>query len=144
MVTGRPPFLGDDRIAIIGQHIKTPPVALVWHSGDCPRPLEALIMRLLSKHPLKRPDPRQAEFTATTVTPQHLIRNPDTILCYRNAVCSPIDIHVYPYRSGFSVRLAVVLRFLAEEDTVPEGIALGSLTSRMPGLTAPGPTAGAG
>lgn len=33
-------------------------------------------------------------------------------------------------------RLAVVLRFLAEEDTVPEGIALGSLTSRMPGLTA--------
>ena len=27
MVTGRPPFLGDDSVAIIGQHINTPPVA---------------------------------------------------------------------------------------------------------------------
>ena len=26
MVAGRPPFLGDDNIAIIGQHINTPPV----------------------------------------------------------------------------------------------------------------------
>ena len=49
MVTGRPPFLGDDEIAIIGQHINTPPVAPTWHNGTCPRPLEALIMRLLSK-----------------------------------------------------------------------------------------------
>ncbi len=49
MVCGRPPFLGDDNIAIIGQHINTPPVAPTWHRSDCPRPLEALIMRLLSK-----------------------------------------------------------------------------------------------
>jgi serine/threonine-protein kinase len=46
MVTGRPPFLGDDSVAIIGQHINTPPVAPTWHNGNCPRPLEALIMRL--------------------------------------------------------------------------------------------------
>ncbi len=46
MVTGRPPFLGDDSVAIIGQHINTPPVSPTWHNGDCPRPLEALIMRL--------------------------------------------------------------------------------------------------
>ena len=26
MVTGRPPFLGDGSVAIIGQHINTPPV----------------------------------------------------------------------------------------------------------------------
>ncbi|MDP6452802.1 MAG: serine/threonine-protein kinase, partial [SAR202 cluster bacterium] len=31
MVCGRPPFLGDDNIAIIGQHINTPPVAPTWH-----------------------------------------------------------------------------------------------------------------
>jgi len=49
MMTGRPPFLGDDEIAIIGQHINTPPVAPTWHNGAVPRPLEALIMRLLSK-----------------------------------------------------------------------------------------------
>ena len=55
MVTGRPPFLGDDSIAIIGQHINTPPVAPTWHNGQCPRPLEALIPRLLAKDPSERP-----------------------------------------------------------------------------------------
>ena len=56
MVCGRPPFLGDDSIAIIGQHINTPPVAPTWHRSDCPRPVEALIMRLLSKNPSERPE----------------------------------------------------------------------------------------
>ena len=59
MVTGRPPFLGDDDIAIIGQHINTAPVAPTWHNGDCPRPLEALIMRLLAKDPSERPESAQ-------------------------------------------------------------------------------------
>jgi predicted ATPase len=56
MVTGRPPFLGDDEIAIIGQHINTPPVAPTWHRPDCPKPLDALIMRLLAKDPKQRPE----------------------------------------------------------------------------------------
>ena len=34
MVTGRPPFLGDDTVAIIGQHINIPPVAPTWHNGQ--------------------------------------------------------------------------------------------------------------
>ena len=55
MVTGRPPFLGDDAVAIIGQHINTPPVAPTWHNSRCPRPLEALILRLLAKDPSERP-----------------------------------------------------------------------------------------
>ena len=54
MVTGRPPFLGDDSVAIIGQHINTPPVSPVWHNIDCPRPLDALILRLLGKSPAER------------------------------------------------------------------------------------------
>ena len=36
MVAGRPPFLGDDSIAIIGQHINTPPVAPTWRNSQCP------------------------------------------------------------------------------------------------------------
>ncbi|MFQ6030122.1 MAG: serine/threonine-protein kinase PknK, partial [Dehalococcoidia bacterium] len=56
MVTGRPPFLGDDSVAIIGQHINTPPVAPTWHCPECPRPLEALILRLLAKDPAERPE----------------------------------------------------------------------------------------
>ena len=55
MVCGRPPFLGDDSIAIIGQHVNTPPVAPTWHNSTCPRPLEALILRLLAKDPSERP-----------------------------------------------------------------------------------------
>jgi len=56
MVTGRPPFLGADAVAIIGQHINTPPVAPTWHNSQCPRSLEALIMRLLAKNPSERPE----------------------------------------------------------------------------------------
>ena len=55
MVCGRPPFLGDDSIAIIGQHVNTPPVAPTWHNSTCPRLLEALILRLLAKDPSERP-----------------------------------------------------------------------------------------
>jgi tetratricopeptide (TPR) repeat protein len=56
MVTGRPPFVADDEIAIISQHVNTPPVSPSWHNSDCPRPLETLIMRLLSKDPGQRPE----------------------------------------------------------------------------------------
>ena len=56
MVTGRPPFLGDDSVAIIGQHINTPPVAPTWHNNECPRSLDALILLLLAKDPSERPD----------------------------------------------------------------------------------------
>jgi len=55
MVCGRPPFVGDESVAIIGQHLNTPPVAPSWHRPDCPPALEALILRLLEKDPEKRP-----------------------------------------------------------------------------------------
>src|SRR6266516_3462456 len=55
LVTGRPPFVGDEAVAIIGQHLHTPPVAPTWHRPDCPPGLEALILRLLEKDPGKRP-----------------------------------------------------------------------------------------
>ena len=55
MVTGRPPFIGDDSVAIIGQHINTPPVSPSWHRADLPPALETLIMQLLEKDPDKRP-----------------------------------------------------------------------------------------
>jgi tetratricopeptide (TPR) repeat protein len=56
MVTGRPPFVGDDSVAIIGQHINTPPVAPTWHRADLPPALETLILQLLEKDPGKRPE----------------------------------------------------------------------------------------
>ena len=56
MVTGRPPFLGDDSVAIISQHINTAPVAPSWHNPEVPRALEALILRCLAKDPDERPE----------------------------------------------------------------------------------------
>ena len=56
MVAGRPPFLGDDAVSVISQHINTAPVAPSWHNEEVPRALEALIMRLLAKAPEERPE----------------------------------------------------------------------------------------
>jgi predicted ATPase/class 3 adenylate cyclase len=55
MVCGRPPFLGDDAVGVISQHINTPPVAPSWHEPSVPKPLETLIQRLLAKSPDERP-----------------------------------------------------------------------------------------
>jgi tetratricopeptide (TPR) repeat protein/ribosomal protein L40E len=56
MVTGRPPFIGDDSVSIIGQHINTPPVSPAWHRADLPPALDTLIMQLLEKDSDKRPE----------------------------------------------------------------------------------------
>ena len=73
LVTSRPPFLGDDAVAIISQHINTPPVAPSWHNPDVPRTLEALILRLLAKAPEDRPEStaavRQALAAITSAKP---------------------------------------------------------------------------
>ena len=70
MVTGRPPFLGDDAVAIISQHINTAPVAPSWHNPEVPRALEALIMRLLAKDPNERPESAAAIPEALTAVMQ--------------------------------------------------------------------------
>ena len=56
MVTGRPPFIGDGLVAILGQHINAATVAPTWHNPRCPKTMEALILALLSKAPADRPE----------------------------------------------------------------------------------------
>ncbi|MHB8574031.1 MAG: ATP-binding protein, partial [Dehalococcoidia bacterium] len=60
LVTGRPPFVGDESVALIGQHLNAIPVSPTWHRPGCPRALDALILRLLEKDPNKRPASAQA------------------------------------------------------------------------------------
>ncbi|MFC1946352.1 protein kinase [Chloroflexota bacterium] len=55
MVTGRPPFVGEDSYAIIGGHLNTQPILPTWHRADLPPTFESLIMLLLEKDPEKRP-----------------------------------------------------------------------------------------
>jgi len=51
MVTGRPPFIGDDSVGIIGQHINTSVVSPTWHRDDLPPGLEVLISAIAGKGP---------------------------------------------------------------------------------------------
>lgn len=55
MMTGRPPFIGDDTVSVIGQHLNTPPIAPTWHNPECPATMELLILQLLAKSPVDRP-----------------------------------------------------------------------------------------
>lgn len=55
LVTGRPPFVGDDPTTIISQHVNTRPVAPSWYSEHCPSDLEAVILQCLEKIPADRP-----------------------------------------------------------------------------------------
>jgi serine/threonine protein kinase/class 3 adenylate cyclase len=72
MLTGRPPFVGDDTVAIVTQHLNTPPIAPAWHRPDVPPGLEALVLSLLEKDPAKRPQSAadvQASLAAVALTP---------------------------------------------------------------------------
>ena len=62
MMTGRPPFTDDDAIVVMARHIKTMPRTLseVAPEARIPAEVEALVMRVLSKDPDKRPDNSEA------------------------------------------------------------------------------------
>jgi class 3 adenylate cyclase len=55
LLTGRPPFVGDDSVAVISQHLNTRPVAPSWHRSEVRPDLEALVLELLEKEPQARP-----------------------------------------------------------------------------------------
>lgn len=55
LVAGRPPFLGEDAAAVIGQHLNSAPVSPSWHNPRCPVALETVILRLLEKDSRHRP-----------------------------------------------------------------------------------------
>ena len=55
LVTGRPPFVGDDTVAVVTQQLNTPPITPSWHRPEVAAGLEALVLRLLEKDPDKRP-----------------------------------------------------------------------------------------
>ena len=54
MITGQPPFAGEDPLAIITQHINLAPRTPRHHVPDLPPALEALILKLLAKDPKER------------------------------------------------------------------------------------------
>ena len=55
LLTGEPPFPGDDAVAIIGQHLNAQPVAPSRHRPEIPPALDRLVLELLAKSPDDRP-----------------------------------------------------------------------------------------
>jgi hypothetical protein len=55
LTTGRLPFVGDDPLAVISQHLHAPVVPPRAKNAEIPPALDALIVRLLSKAPTDRP-----------------------------------------------------------------------------------------
>ena len=55
LLTGRPPFLGDDAVGVISQHLNTAPVAPSWHNSSVSPALDSLVLDLLAKDPGDRP-----------------------------------------------------------------------------------------
>jgi tRNA A-37 threonylcarbamoyl transferase component Bud32/tetratricopeptide (TPR) repeat protein len=56
MVAGRPPFVGDGLVSLIGQHLNAQPVAPSVHNPLIPPALDSLILQLLEKSPDRRPE----------------------------------------------------------------------------------------
>ena len=55
LLTGKPPFAGENFAQIWDQHLHAKPRGLREQSVDCPEWLDALVMQMLEKEPYKRP-----------------------------------------------------------------------------------------
>jgi serine/threonine-protein kinase len=60
MLTGQPPFVGSTTDLVIA-HVRETPTPPSQHIGPLPMGLEAVVLSLLAKEPLLRPDPRQLQ-----------------------------------------------------------------------------------
>ncbi len=56
MLTGRPPFDGDQPVVVASHQINSAPPRLLQRRGDVPPALDSLVAALLAKNPLDRPD----------------------------------------------------------------------------------------
>ena len=55
LLTGDPPFPGEDAVAIIGQHLNAKPVPPSRHRPEIPQALDRVVLELLAKSPEERP-----------------------------------------------------------------------------------------
>src|SRR5262249_11563371 len=55
MLCGRPPFLGDDAVTVVSQHLHTAAVLPSWHRSEVGPEIDDLVLALLAKDPELRP-----------------------------------------------------------------------------------------
>ena len=89
MLTGRPPFVGENPISIVMKHVHDDPPPLVGldRFGEDGRKLEWLVERLLEKNPARRPSPseRIVKYLDGSVTQAELLGRAPTVDKKRSA-----------------------------------------------------------
>jgi len=89
MACGRPPFSGHDPVAVISQHLNTPPVAPSFHNPSLPPVLNDLILKLLAKNPEDRPSSAD-EALATLQALREQIEQGEVVAPAEPAAAAPI------------------------------------------------------
>src|SRR6185295_9092295 len=54
LLTGKRPFVGATALAVLNKHIHEPPVPPMKHKADIPRPLNDIVLKMMSKKPSDR------------------------------------------------------------------------------------------
>jgi class 3 adenylate cyclase len=89
MTCGRPPFSGHDPVAVISQHLNTPPVAPSFHNSSLPPALNDLILKLLAKDPQDRPSSAEEVLTALQ-TLREQVEQGEVVAAAEPAAVTPI------------------------------------------------------
>ena len=108
MLTGRPPFLGDDTVSIISQHLNARAISPSWHNPEVGPDVEALVLELLEKDPEKRPK------TAAEVR--------DRIRKIRAAPAAPVPLAERPTRGSGRLTWGRFVGRAAELDQLKEAV----------------------
>jgi len=89
MACGRPPFSGHDPVAVVSQHLNTPPVAPSFHNPSLPPALNDLILKLLAKNPDDRP-PSADEVLAVLESLSEQVERGEVVAPAEPAAVTPI------------------------------------------------------
>ena len=107
LVTGRPPFVGDDPNAIMYQHVNAQPQSPVEHNAEVPPGLDRLIMRLLAKTKAERPASAEEVLAELEQAATELAGGGTTTATVRDApTSSPIEQEIRFCTSADGTRIA--------------------------------------
>lgn len=121
MLTGRPPFNADTPLALIKQHIETPPPGITEISAALPLAVEQILHRALAKDPAERfqhADEMAQALCRAAALPEELLLKPPPVLPLaartNSTQAAPpvtpilaragIDVNSSPYRGLFAFR----------------------------------------
>lgn len=146
MLTGRLPFPGAQPMKALQHHIHTPPPSLreVAPDAEIPAAVEALVLRMLAKHPDERVADMQALEVALEQIPGNSIEYPDDYFGSRTSmstaqVIAPTDVHPAA-QSGVGPADAA----LSDATMMIDGMGGAELQRRLRALRDGGPSAPAG